>query len=614
MVMLIQDDPFRKDEVAPAPLGFSRFPDSSPRSASKKTHKESRKHLTGSRSLPVLPSGWSSNPDSPAPSAHALTEIGVSHSPSGPSQSTSRTLSPSQRHNVSPLSLTFPLPPSSQDSVPVPVLTVQATPPAPSPPPAYPPPLSPPPSEPLPCLPPVGLDNASPSEPSEGPQKEKSSRRVSGRDSSKPVQKSTPAGQALRRHSHARADRSPSSFTNQYRIASSHAEDRDFRRTKEKRTPRKKDRPLTPFPLPLLAGQVKHDPTGRLQALEAAPCLTSSQTDPAIDQTADAMPDSEVEPDLDFNSSKARKKTSVSSAKSAQSAISDISTASESTTTSSTSIITTSTAATTVSPSISAHTSVDKTRHESQVPITDEGGTTVNAEMYSTLSPWPDSSSPEIFATQSAGIYLKQGGTIVHEPPNDLLLAGGEQVIVGATGWAEFRNFCDVHRDISLRLAGSTRRDDVADILVVEVQHSGKVRGVELLLYPRPPSPCMNADLSRRIPGSYPLSLDLSSLLPVIPRISPIDISQSAWNEWMGSTLALEGTPPLCDGPQLSGIRVPDEPNHVHDGEVRRTLLAFVAILPTTLRDLVIRAGEMCLLDGVAYPRDGPHRFKETTP
>jgi len=95
----------------------------------------------------------------------------------------------------------------------------------------------------------------------------------------------------------------------------------------------------------------------------------------------------------------------------------------------------------------------------------------------------------------------------------------------------------------------------------------------------------MNADFTRRIPGSYPLSLDLSSLLPVIPRISPIDIPQSA--------LALEGTPPLRDDPQLSGIRVPNEPNHVHDGEMRRTLLAFVAILPTTLRDVVMRAGDV---------------------
>ncbi len=296
-----EDDPFRKDEVAPAPLALSRFPDSSPGSTSIQTHNESRKHLTGSRSLPVLPSGRSSDPDSPAPSAHALTESGGPHSPSGPSQSTSHTLPPSQRHNMSPLSLTFPLPPSPQDSMPVPVLTVQVAPPAPSPPPAYPPPLSPPPLEPLPCPPLVGVDNASSPEPLEGSKKEGSSRRLSGRDSSKPVQKSTPAGQARRRHSHARADRSPSSFTNQYRIASSRAEDRDFRRTLEKRTPRKKDRPLTPFPLPLLAGQVKHDPTGRLQALEAAPCFTSSQTDPAIDQTAEAMPDSEVEPDLDFN-------------------------------------------------------------------------------------------------------------------------------------------------------------------------------------------------------------------------------------------------------------------------------------------------------------------------
>jgi hypothetical protein len=191
----------------------------------------------------------------------------------------------------------------------------------------------------------------------------------------------------------------------------------------------------------------------------------------------------------------------------------------------------------------------------------------------------------------------------VHEPPNDLLLTGGEQVIVGASGWAEFRDFCDTHHDISLRLAGSGRGDGVADILVFEVQHFGKVRAVELLLYPRHPSSCMNADPARRIPGSYPLSPDLSSLLPDVPRISPIDdIPQSAWHEWIRSAQALDGTLLLRDGPQLS---VPNELNRVHDGETYRTLLAFGAILPTTLRDLVMRVGE-CLLDGVAASRDGP--------
>ncbi|KAI9445599.1 hypothetical protein H4582DRAFT_2184605 [Lactarius indigo] len=600
MAMLTQDDPFRKDEVAPAPLALSRFPDSSLGSTSIQVHGESRKHLTGSRSLPVLPSRRSSGPDSPSPSAHALTESGGIHSPSGPSPGTCCTsLPPSQRHNMSPLSLTFPLPPSPQDSVSFTVPTVQVTPPAPSPPPAYPPPLSPPPFEPLPCPPPLGVGDASLLEPLEGLHKEESSKSRSGRDASKPVQKSTSARQL---NSHARADRSPSSFTDQYRAASSRAEDRDFRRTPGKRIPRRKNRPLTPFPLPLLAGQVKHDPTGRLQALEAAPCLTSSQADPAIDQTAEAMTDSEVEPDLDFNSSKARKKISVSSAKSAQSAISSFSTASESTTTSATSVATTSTAATTVSPSISTHTSVDKTG--SQVPIADEDGTIVSVEMYSTLSP-PDSPSPEIFAIQSAGIYLKQGGTIMHEPPNDLLLTGGEQVIVSATDWAEFRRFCDAHHDTSLRLAGSTQGAGIADILVVEVKYSGKVRGVELLLYPRHPSPCTNADFIRRIPGSCPLSG-----LPTIPCVSPIDIPQSACNECIGGALALEGTPPLHGGPQISGIKVLNEPNCVHGSEMRRTLLVFVTIFPTTLGDLVMRVGETCFPDGFATPRDGSHCFK----
>ena len=113
----------------------------------------------------------------------------------------------------------------------------------------------------------------------------------------------------------------------------------------------------------------------------------------------------------------------------------------------------------------------------------------------------------------------------------------------------------------------------------------------------------MNADFARRIPGSYPLAPDLSSLLPGIPRISPIDdIPQSAWHEWIGSAQALDGTLLLRDGPQLS---VSNEPKRVHDGETCRTLLAFVAILPTTLRDLVMCAGE-CLLDDVATSWDEP--------
>ena len=52
----------------------------------------------------------------------------------------------------------------------------------------------------------------------------------------------------------------------------------------------------------------------------------------------------------------------------------------------------------------------------------------------------------------------------MHEPPNDLLLVGGGEQVIVASGWAEFREFCDTHRDISLRLAGSTRGDSVAYI------------------------------------------------------------------------------------------------------------------------------------------------------
>lgn len=60
------------------------------------------------------------------------------------------------------------------------------------------------------------------------------------------------------------------------------------------------------------------------------------------------------------------------------------------------------------------------------------------------------------------------------------------------------------------------------------------IRGVELLLYPQHTSFCMNT-----VP------------LPVVPRISPIDIPQNVWNNWIESAQMLDDIWPLCDGPQL---------------------------------------------------------------
>src|SRR5579863_1457167 len=43
---------------------------------------------------------------------------------------------------------------------------------------------------------------------------------------------------------------------------------------------------------------------------------------------------------------------------------------------------------------------------------------------------------------------------------------------------------------------------------------------------------CVDADFSGRIPGSYPLSSDPPSPLPVIPCVSPIDMPQRVRSQW----------------------------------------------------------------------------------
>jgi hypothetical protein len=186
----------------------------------------------------------------------------------------------------------------------------------------------------------------------------------------------------------------------------------------------------------------------------------------------------------------------------------------------------------------------------------------------------------------------------VRKASSDLFLVPGELVIVGAPSWTEFRNYCDTCHAASLCLASNPYGNGVADVLAVETQHAGEMPGVELRIVARTPSPRTSADFQGRIPGTYPLSADSPSLLPVIPRISPIDIPQSTWSKQRKSALGLDGVPPL--NTSHSGLTLGDHlDSATEDGNKHGTALAFTAMLPTTLRDLVKRAEEMNLIDDV---------------
>ena len=231
-----------------------------------------------------------------------------------------------------------------------------------------------------------------------------------------------------------------------------------------------------------------------------------------------------------------------------------------------------------------------KPPHVSQVLITDEEGRTLSAATYSTPS-WPPSPAPANYDTSSPEISIEQGG-IVHAASSDLYLVPGEQVIIGASGWAEFRDYCDTCHDVSLCLAGNPFGDGVADILAVEIQHAGKTCGIEVRIVARTPSLRTSADFQGRIPGTYPLSSD-SPLLPVIPRIPRNDISQR------GSALGLDGVPPLNEVSQ-SALTIGNSLDSANkDGNQHGAVLAFTATLPTTLRGLLNRARDVNLADGV---------------
>lgn len=201
---------------------------------------------------------------------------------------------------------------------------------------------------------------------------------------------------------------------------------------------------------------------------------------------------------------------------------------------------------------------------------------------YNIPSSWQSSPSPTNIDAQSSRIYVGQGGT-THGTPSNSFLVRGEHVVLSASGWTEFRSYCNACHDVSVCLAGSSYGNSVADVSVVEIQRAGKTRGVELRVVARAPAPHSSADLPGHIPGSYPVSSDSPPLLPIIPRASLIDIPQSARGQWKRSALGLDGVPPLHD-----------------DGDQIRTVLVFTATLPTTLRDLAKRAGEMSLRDSVS--------------
>jgi len=286
-----EEDPFRKDEMSHTFPSNHRLPGSSPRCSFLDGDSETDKE---SHSFPVPPSRWSSDSESPPSS---LNHTPVTGGRSGPSACAST--APAQSPNKSPLSLTFPLPPA-QKGVPIPGVTVRVATPTLGPPPAYPPPISPPPSSPLPYAPPTNTIITSRSRPSAGQQTD-IARRGSRRDSDKSMAKSRPtqAVQPQRRRSYLQMDKPPAELTLQAPEGRSDV----AMRTQRKAPTRRRDRPATPFPL-LHAGQVRQDLTGRLEASKAVTGFTQLCQDSTFDQSVDVVPDSEAEPDRDFDVSR----------------------------------------------------------------------------------------------------------------------------------------------------------------------------------------------------------------------------------------------------------------------------------------------------------------------
>ena len=275
--------------MVPYLLAHARLPSSS-RSGSLDSDSETDKHILASRTMPTFSSRWSFDSDS-SPSSHNHTSItggrpGFTPSP-GRNEHRASAMQLQSPHE-SPLSLTFPLPPSGQKSAPLPGVTVRVTTATPGPP-VYPPPRTPPPSGPLPCPPPADTCFAVRTRPSARTQKTVLRRRT----------ESTPTVHVQR----GQMDQPLDAFLPRNKLAQPPSKDRSdvVKRTYQKSVSRRRDRPVSPFPLLFPAGRIEPVTTRESEASKAATCFAGPREDSAFDQSADAIPDSETEPDRDFD-------------------------------------------------------------------------------------------------------------------------------------------------------------------------------------------------------------------------------------------------------------------------------------------------------------------------
>ena len=233
--------------------------------------------------MQMFSSRWSFDSDS-SPSSHNHTPVTGERPdfPPSPNQYEHRVsampLQSTSRSPLSPLSLTFPLPPSNQISASLPGVTVRVTTPT------YPPQRAPPPSGPLPCPPPADTSRARPST--------RVQKGVPRRRSAADFGQLTPTG-------HTQRGRSPLQMDHPLDPSLSRTNLRErpdvAKRTQKKSAPRRRDRPVTPFPLLLPVGRSEPE------AFSMATRFACPREISAFDQGADAIPDSETEPDRDFD-------------------------------------------------------------------------------------------------------------------------------------------------------------------------------------------------------------------------------------------------------------------------------------------------------------------------
>ncbi|KAI0312878.1 hypothetical protein OF83DRAFT_1143864 [Amylostereum chailletii] len=265
------------------------------------------------------------------------------------------------------------------------------------------------------------------------------------------------------------------------------------------------------------------------------------------EETENAEPESDLEPERDFDTTKAKKKVSVAS---------QCTTSSEWTTTTfqSSSCSTTVTAATTMSaqpsPLVAFFDNVEK-----------PGQPSVGLDP----SPLPRS-PPQISSQLSTGVRLLPDG----RPLPHILLLGAIPVCLEASNWAAFRASC-MREDVVLQADECSRAQDVD----VRVEIVDRADGVEVALRVRSPAvPCAR------------------EYLPAIPRMSPIEFDASFG--CFGGGLDARGG----DADARGGRTFPRKAGEVREG---CPVLAFEVRLPTTLRALGRRAGELGLGSGVSF-------------